>query len=275
MIGKNTKKPLSAVLGLLFLLGVQFDSRAAHALLPPHGPTFAIPDADENSHALAAGHKKGRHHSNIAPAATAETDLFMLRSNPVERIEAQVQISTLNDKISHLEDPGFIVPDIDSKKYSPELIERAITMIRMHYLGALLTERGTLLAVVGETDKAIADLGAALDSDNKNFHAYNNRACLKAYEGDFDGALADANEALSLSPDFAEALDTRGTVYLAKGQFQKAESDLDRAISTKPKYAEAFYHRSLVMKALGKKEASAEDLKKAKEFGYSQSEQNK
>jgi tetratricopeptide (TPR) repeat protein len=198
-------------------------------------------------------------------------DLFLLRSNPVERIEAHVQISTLNDRISHLEDSSSIIPDVDSKKYSPELIQRAITIIRMHYLGALLTERGTLLAVVGETDKAIADLGAALDSDNKNFHAYNNRACLKAYEGDFDGALADANKALSLSPNFAEALDTRGTVYLAQGQFQKAESDLDKAISTKPKYAEAFYHRSLVMKALGKAEASEKDLKKAKEFGYTAS----
>jgi tetratricopeptide (TPR) repeat protein len=274
VIGKK-KKELQAIWCLFTLLCVIFNAQSAHALLPPHGPTFATPDANDNASANLVGHKRKPHHNAVTPETAAKTELFLLHSNPVERIEAQVQISTLNDKISHLEDPGFIVPDVDSKKYSPELIQRAITMIRMHYLGALLTERGTLLAVVGETDKAIADLGAALDSDNKNFHAYNNRACLKAYEGDFDGALADANKALSLSPDFAEALDTRGTVYLAQGQLQKAATDLNRAISTKPQYAEAFYHRSLVMKALGKETASAEDMKKAKELGYIAADQSK
>jgi len=258
VIRRNPKKILTALAGLIVLLCSILDGRSALAMLPPHGPTFAVPDTTDGT----------IHRAQLRSGDTSRADLFLLKSNPKERIEAQVQISTLNDKISHLEDPSFIVPDVDSKKFSPELIQRAITMIRMHYLAALLTERGTLLAVLGETDRAIADLGAALDSDNKNFQAYNNRACLKASEGDFDGALADANKALILSPDFAEALDTRGTVYLAKGQYQKAESDLDRAISAKPKYAEAFYHRSLVLKALGKEEASDADLKKAKELGF-------
>jgi len=225
---------------------------AALAILPAHGPNLGI-------------------QNDTSTSCTLADSLFLLRSNPKERIDAQVQISNLSDKISHLEDPSFITPELDMSKISAEkrdLIERALSMSRLHVLASLLTRRGTLLAVIGETDKAIADLGEALDSDNNYAPAYNNRACLKASGGDFEGALADATKALNISPNFAEAYDTRGSVYLAKKQYLKAQKDFDRAIATRPAYAEAFYHRSLLMKALGKHDDYAADLKKAKELGY-------
>jgi tetratricopeptide (TPR) repeat protein len=255
---QKSKWTVFAIAGVFVLTTLLQCSQAALAILPPHGPNFGLPENNDGSSA----------HRHSKSSDMAQSSLFLLRSNPKERIDAQVQISTLNDKISHLEDPSFIIPDVDTTKFSPEVIERAISVIRLHYLATLLTERGTLLAVVGDTDKAIADLGEALDSDNKNFRAYNNRACLKAAGGDFDGALADANKALSLSPKFAEAYDTRGAVYLAKRQYSQAEKDFDRAIAEKPRYAEAFYHRSLVMQAIGKNDAYAADLKKAKDLGY-------
>lgn len=238
-------KSAQAILGGLVALSAVWQAPQALAILPPHGPNIGIQGETSS--------------------------LFLTRSNPKEHFDAQVQISNLSDKISHLEDPSFIRPVMDMSKLSPqrrEIIERALSMSRLHVLAHLLTQRGTLLAAIGEKDKAIADLGEALDSDNSYFEAYNNRACLKAAKGDFDGALADANKALSLSPNFAEAYDTRGAVYLAKKQYTQAQKDFDRAIAARPDYAEAFYHRSLLMKALGKHNNYAADLKKAKELGY-------
>ncbi|MBU6451240.1 MAG: hypothetical protein KGS72_05655 [Cyanobacteria bacterium REEB67] len=219
----------------------------AMAILPPHGPNLA----DETS--------------------GLQDKLFLMRSNIKERIDAQVQIPNLTDKIIRLEDPDFIKPDIDRSKLSAEkiaLIEREVARHRLHILATFLYRRGTLLAVLGDNEKAMSDLGAALNSDSNYAPAYNNRACLKASEGDFDGALADANKALTLAPNFVEAYDTRGAVYLAKKQYQKARLDFDHAIAARPAYAEAFYHRALLMKALGKESDWQTDFQKAKQLGY-------
>jgi len=243
--------PLERVMvaGIIALANYSQMTPAALAFLPPHGP-YLGPSED---------------------GTCRQKELFNLQSSAKERIDAEVQIPSLSIKINHLEDPSRIQLDIDLSKFTPkerEVIERSISVSRLHALAQLLTRRGTLLAVLGDRGKAIEDLGEAVESDATYAPAYNNRACLKAANGDFDGAVMDATRAVSLAPNFAEAYDTRGAVYLAKKQYAAAQKDFDRAIATSPSYGEAFYHRSLLMKAIGQSNGSADDLKKAKELGF-------
>ncbi len=111
VISINSKILRSAFVGLIVWLGLIFDGRSALAMLPPHGPTFALPDTTDGT----------IHRAQLRSGDSSRADLFLLKSNPKERIEAQVQISTLNDKINHLEDPSFIVPDVDSKRFLQNL----------------------------------------------------------------------------------------------------------------------------------------------------------
>ena len=209
--------------------------------------------------------------SSAQTAAADKNSLFLMRSSFDERIEAQVQIPDLSLKITRLENPDIIRENIE-RSFMPTQkkaqVEHAFAISRLHILATLLYRRGTLLAVLGENDKAMQDLGAALASDQNYAPAYNNRACLKASVGDYVGALADANQALTLAPDFVEAYDTRGSVYLAQKEYASAGRDFDKAIEARPDYAEAFYHRSLLKKAQGQESDSAEDLQKAKSLGY-------
>jgi len=230
------------------LLAVTYFALPASAILAPRGPVL-----------------------NSESAGGGEASLFLQPAAGKERMDAQVQINNLSDKISRLADATIIASGLDASKLSAEARESIalkLSQARLHLMASLLTRRGTLLAVVGDTQRAIADLDEAVHSDNTYAPAYNNRACLRAAEGDFDGALADASKAISIVPNFAEAFDTRGSVYFATKHYNLAQNDFNSAIQANPVYAEAFYHRSLLMKVLGKQANWQSDLEKAKSLGY-------
>ncbi|MBS2010800.1 MAG: hypothetical protein JST01_27365, partial [Cyanobacteria bacterium SZAS TMP-1] len=167
---------------------------------------------------------------NLAPRSESRASLFLQPAEGKERMDAHVQINNLSVKISHLADATIIASGLDTSKLSAEgrdAIVAKLSQAKSHLMASLLTRRGTLLAVVGDTERAIADLDEAVHSDALYAPAYNNRACLRASSGDFDGALADASKAISIVPNFAEAFDTRGSVYFATKRYTLAQADFN------------------------------------------------
>jgi tetratricopeptide (TPR) repeat protein len=112
------------------------------------------------------------------------------------------------------------------------MFERAMAASQSRKLAALLNQRGTCLALIGERSKAISDLDEAVISDKNYAPAFNNRAWMLAQAPSRHGNV---NKAMT-SPKWPEAYDTRGTIYLALKQYEQArKTSFD---SNKEEYAE-------------------------------------
>ncbi|CAN5254263.1 hypothetical protein BH11CYA1_BH11CYA1_45180 [soil metagenome] len=208
-------------------------------------------------------------------AAAPSTNLFTVRTSTAEKMQAMSNVSLLNERISQLQESSAGTPKLDAaqsaSKISPqkrEIFERAIAASQSRKLAALLNQRGTCLALIGERNKAISDLDEAVISDKNYAPAFNNRAWMMAQAGNLDAAMVDVNKALELAPEMAEAYDTRGTIHLAQKHNELAMKDFNSSIQCRSDYAEAYYHRALLHKSQGETSQYAADEKRAIELGY-------
>ena len=208
-------------------------------------------------------------------AGMPSINLFAVRTTTAEKMQAMSNVSLLNERISQIQDhsAGLNKLNLDQSqsKLSPqkrEMFERALAASQSRKLAALLNQRGTCLALIGERSKAISDLDEAVISDKNYAPAFNNRAWMMAQAGNLDAAMVDVNKAIELSPEMAEAYDTRGTIYMALKQFEPAMKDFNSSIQNKADYAEAYYHRGLLHKLQGNSSQSSADDKRAIELGY-------
>lgn len=208
-------------------------------------------------------------------AGMPSANLFIVRTTTAEKMQAMSNVSLLNERISQIQDHSAGLPKLNldqtQSKLSPqkrEMFERAMAASQSRKLAALLNQRGTCLALIGERSKAISDLDEAVISDKNYAPAFNNRAWMMAQAGKLDAAMVDVNKAIELSPDMAEAYDTRGTIYLALKQYEPAMKDFNSSIQNKEEYAEAYYHRALLHKIQGNESQSTADEKRAIELGY-------
>ena len=208
-------------------------------------------------------------------AGTPSTNLFTVRSSTAEKMQAMSNVSLLNERISQIQENSAGMPKLDGaagqSKISPqkrEMFERAMAASQSRKLAALLNQRGTCLALIGERSKAISDLDEAVISDKNYAPAFNNRAWMMAQAGNLDAALIDVNKAIELAPEMAEAYDTRGTIHLAQKHNDLAMKDFNSSIKYRDDYAEAYYHRALLHKLQGDTSLFASDEKRAIELGY-------
>jgi len=97
--------------------------------------------------------------------------------------------------------------------------------------------RGIDYCVLGEFDKAIADLDKALVKALKRKPAraegFFYRGNAHYGKGDYAAAIVDYTAALEIRPDFYEALNNRGVAYSGKGEYDKAIADFNKALSIK------------------------------------------
>ncbi len=204
-------------------------------------------------------------------AGMPSTNLFTVRTTTAEKMQAMSNVSLLNERISQIQEHSTGLPNLDQSKLSPqkrEMFERAMAASQSRKLAALLNQRGTCLALIGERSKAISDLDEAVISDKSYAPAFNNRAWMMAQAGNLDAAMVDVNKAIELSPEMAEAYDTRGTIYMALKQYEPAMKDFNSSIQNREDYAEAYYHRALLHKLNGNTSQSSADEKRAIELGY-------
>jgi tetratricopeptide (TPR) repeat protein len=130
-------------------------------------------------------------------------------------------------------------------------------------LEAALVSRGIAFHKQKDWDKAIADLGKAVELDPKDSNAIYNLGVVYEHKGDGDLAIADYTKAIALNPKDPDAHFARGNVYYDSDDFDNALKDYQMAIKLNPKHAAAILGRGLTYEQLGKPDKAEPDFKKA------------
>lgn len=86
----------------------------------------------------------------------------------------------------------------------------------------LLLKRGQVFFLLGETDKALADLNRSIKLDDKDERAYVRRSIVYSKLEDLVNALMDANKAVELDPSAPESLLNRADVFIRQAKFDSA-----------------------------------------------------
>ena len=151
-------------------------------------------------------------------------------------------------------------------------------------------------------EDAIIALSRAIELDDKNGDAYNNRACVYSMQGEYQHAIDDFNKAIGLidrekinvlysnlaylyflqnrneqamiyvnksidcEPRYANAYAVRGVIYAYQGEYGKAMIDCNKAIDINPKYETAYELRGNVYEKQGKYKEAINDYNKAIEI---------
>ncbi|MDR2825730.1 MAG: tetratricopeptide repeat protein [Deltaproteobacteria bacterium] len=84
---------------------------------------------------------------------------------------------------------------------------------------------------------------------------------LYAWLGQMDKAIETVNAAIRVNPDFAQSYSHRGALLLLLHKHSLALADLSRAIRLSGGKAEFYHDRAVVWRAMGDKEAMCEDLR--------------
>ena len=116
----------------------------------------------------------------------------------------------------------------------------------------------------GEYEKAREFYDQALTLDSQNARAYGNRGSIKAVLGDQQGAIADFSRVLELDPQYAaKAYDSRGLAKAALGDYQDAIADFDQALELDPQYVAAYSDRGFIKAALDDHQGAIADYDQA------------
>ena len=95
--------------------------------------------------------------------------------------------------------------------------------------------RSDLMLLQGDYERALADIGKAVELDPKNMDAAALRQTVLLVKGDYDQIITDLDQAISLDPNNSEAFEERGLWQTVKGEFVRAIADYEEAIRLSPK----------------------------------------
>jgi tetratricopeptide (TPR) repeat protein len=150
-----------------------------------------------------------------------------------------------------------------------ELVVKGCTVIiddahtSKYNLQAALVSRGRAYDDQKDWDKAITDLGKAVELDPKDSNAIYNLGVVNEHKGDGDLAIKDYTMAIALDPKDPEAHFARGNVYYDSDDFDNALKDYQMAIKLDPRHGAAILGRGLTYEQLGKPDKAEADYKKA------------
>ena len=136
-------------------------------------------------------------------------------------------LRTVIHKIQYQADPSFAISEAE-------------------ILAELACQRGNVLILLGQTDRAIKVYSRAIELDSRHAFAYNNRGIAYNRKCEVNKALKDYDEAIRIKKDFAEAYYNRGITYREKGEFELALKDFTKAIQLNPQFARAYSNRGNV-----------------------------
>ncbi len=97
-----------------------------------------------------------------------------------------------------------------------------------------LTQLGQQSRARGNNDMAERLYAAAIQADDKNFHAMNELGVLYAGDQNYEFALAYYTAALDVEPHSAQVLNNRGNLYRAIGRPEEAMADFEEALRWLP-----------------------------------------
>jgi tetratricopeptide (TPR) repeat protein len=126
-------------------------------------------------------------------------------------------------------------------------------------LGEVLTWHGEVLLWLGEYERALEKLDAAVALGAKTF-VYGWRGAARFKSGDFAAALEDLDRAVALDPKDFEARGWRGEVYRVQGRAEEALADIEYVVRHGPNNYWTYMNRALLRDALGDEAGMASDL---------------
>ena len=118
----------------------------------------------------------------------------------------------------------------------------------------LLVAKGANLFSEGLFQQALDAFDEAVEADDSNIAAWNNRAGCLLQLGRHQDAITSCQRALDLNPDFVQSLYLRAIALVARGgvvpRTVEALHDLDRATELDPDYADAWCKKGIVLEML-------------------------
>jgi tetratricopeptide (TPR) repeat protein len=117
-------------------------------------------------------------------------------------------------------------------------------------------------ALESELDQAVAKLTKAIEDDQTDAGAYNERGLAYAKQDKLEESVADFTKAIELDPNLVTAYNNRGKSYGEQRKFDEAIADLTKAIQLDADYAIAYYNRGVALQNSQRRKEAAEDYKK-------------
>ncbi len=111
-------------------------------------------------------------------------------------------------------------------------------------------KRGYIYAVLGDTQRALADYERALALDELYIPLYVNRGVFYTRIGNFGLAINDLTLALSLDPNNVDALNNRAVIHAIEGNYDLALQDITAVLALDEQNALAYAIRAGVYSAL-------------------------
>lgn len=112
------------------------------------------------------------------------------------------------------------------------------------------SNRGAVLAALGQFDRALDDLNEAIRLDPTGYSAYINRCYAKRRLGKLGEARPDCDEMVRLAPKDAKTWAGRAAWHLDNQDYQRATSDLDEAIRINADDHQHFANRCFSLRKL-------------------------
>lgn len=132
-----------------------------------------------------------------------------------------------------------------------------------------LTNRGFAYYNNGDTEQALSDYNAAIESEPRCYMAYRNRGSLYYFKkNNIDQAISDYSKAININPCYIDAYLDRGNIYAIKGNINQALSDYGKAIEINPNFASTYNNRAILYYENGQYDKAREDIDKAKILEY-------
>src|SRR5499433_1467148 len=130
------------------------------------------------------------------------------------------------------------------------LIERATAIVETERVpprrrAAALGNRGVAWHNKGDTDRALTDFAAAIETDPSYARGYFARGTARLNAGEIEGAIADFSEAIRLAPGYALAHHNRALARQRQGHANEAMADFTDAIGAEPLSAVSYVGRGM------------------------------
>ena len=127
-----------------------------------------------------------------------------------------------------------------------------------------LINHGNALKLAGRNDEALASFDKALEARPGFASAPYNSAILLADLGRFEEALESYGKAIALRPDFIEALQDRALQLQRFRRPKEALRDFDRLVALKPDFAENWNNRTVLLEEMGRLEEALASAERAR-----------
>ena len=120
-----------------------------------------------------------------------------------------------------------------------------------------------------EHDEAIRYYTLAIEREPRNFAMRNNRATAYMAVGEYDKVLVDLTAAIRFGKDQSpDPYINRASLYYNAGLLEEAKVDIDQAIEVSPTHGEAHWVRGAILMAQNKTQEAKRDLQKARDLGF-------